>query len=116
MTNIIELFNPNEKPFGMLSNNSYHPMTINGKKYDTVTNYIFSNMLTTPMFRSVIQNTKIGDVKGLNTELIEAIDFLSKPSTPTKLINQLPKQKKDFRNVKIRYLKLKMMITNICNI
>ena len=105
MTNIIELFNPNEKPFGMLSNNSYHPMTINGKKYDTVTNYIFSNMLTTPMFRSVIQNTKIGDVKGLNTELIEAIDFLLKPSTPTKLINQLPKQKKDFRNVKIRYLK-----------
>jgi predicted NAD-dependent protein-ADP-ribosyltransferase YbiA (DUF1768 family) len=105
MTNIIELFNPNEKPFGMLSNNSYHPMTINGKKYDTVTNYIYSNMLTTPMFRSVIQNTKIGEVKGVNTELIEAIDFLSKPDTPTKLINQLPKQKKDFRNVKIRYLK-----------
>jgi len=44
MANIIDLFNPNDNPFGRLSNNSYHPIIINGKKYDTVTNYIYSNI------------------------------------------------------------------------
>ena len=39
----IKLFNPNDQPFGNLSNNSSHEMTINGKKYMTVTNYIYSN-------------------------------------------------------------------------
>ena len=79
MANIIELFNPNDKPFGRLSNNAYHPMVINEKKYDTVTNYIYSSMLTTHMFRVIVQNTKIVVVKGVNTELIEAIDFLINP-------------------------------------
>lgn len=72
----IELFNPSEQPFGKLSNNSYHPMTIDGKKYDTVTNYIYSNMLITPMYRTVIQNTKIKAVGGVNKELMDAIDYL----------------------------------------
>ena len=72
----IELFNPNDKPFGRLSNNAYHPMTIDGKKYDTVTNYIYSNMLTTPTFRNTVQNAKIYGSAGVNKELMTAIDFL----------------------------------------
>ena len=52
----IKLFNPNDKPFGRLSNNSYHPITINGKNYPTVTNYILSNMLSTPIWKQILQN------------------------------------------------------------
>jgi len=73
------LFNPNDKPFGRLSNNSYHPITINGKKYPTVTNYILSNMLSTPVWKKILQNTEIGGAKGGNNELIKAIDFFINP-------------------------------------
>jgi hypothetical protein len=75
MENII-LFNPNDKPFGMLSNNTYTPMTINKKKYDTATNYILSNMLTSLVDRTIVQNTKIKPEKGLNTNLLKMIDYL----------------------------------------
>ena len=74
----IELFNPNDKPFGKLSNNAYHPMTINGKKYNTVTNYIYSNMLLTPLLRTVVQNAKIRGTSTINQELMGAIDYLLK--------------------------------------
>jgi predicted NAD-dependent protein-ADP-ribosyltransferase YbiA (DUF1768 family) len=84
MTNTTELFNPNDKPFGKLSNNSYHPMTIDGKKYDTVTNYIYSNMLTTPMLRTMVQNTKIKSVRGINNDLMDAIDYLTGNKKPNK--------------------------------
>ena len=79
MENIIELFNPNDRPFGGLSNNAYHPMKIDGKNYDTVTNYIYSNMLTTPMIRSVVQHAKIKGTGGENQELMSAIDYLIQP-------------------------------------
>jgi predicted NAD-dependent protein-ADP-ribosyltransferase YbiA (DUF1768 family) len=106
MANIIELFNPNDKPFGKLSNNAYHPMTIDGKKYDTVTNYIYSNMLTTPTLRMLIQNTKIRGASGINQELMNAIDFLvedhTKPTVQTKELP--PKINQQARTTMIRYL------------
>lgn len=106
MANIIELFNPNDKPFGKLSNNSYHPMTIDGKKYDTVTNYIYSNMLTTPGMRMLVQNTKIRGASGINQELMNAIDFLMEDSPPT--VSQpnkpQPRMNQQARNTMIRYL------------
>lgn len=75
----IKLFNPNDKPFGRLSNNSYHPITINGKNYPTVTNYILSNMLSTPIWKQILQNTEISGAKGGNNELLKAIDFFINP-------------------------------------
>ena len=75
----IKLFNPNDKPFGRLSNNSYHPITINGKNYPTVTNYIFSNMLVTSTWKTILQNTEISGAKCGNNELIKAIDFFIDP-------------------------------------
>jgi predicted NAD-dependent protein-ADP-ribosyltransferase YbiA (DUF1768 family) len=108
MTNTIELFNPNDKPFGQLGNNAYHPMTINGKKYDTVTNYIYSNMLTTSMFRTIVQNTKIKGIKVINKELIEAIDFLINEQIPNKsgpnMISTSKYMGVDQKQEKIRYL------------
>lgn len=77
----IKLFDPNDKPFGQLSNNAYHPMTIDGKSYPTVTNYILSNMMTTPMWKTILQNTQISGARGVNSEMINAIDFFLKPTS-----------------------------------
>jgi predicted NAD-dependent protein-ADP-ribosyltransferase YbiA (DUF1768 family) len=71
----IKLFNTNDK-FSKLSNDAYSSITVDGQKYPSVTNYIYSNMLTTPTFRQIIQNTKIKAVKKSDNELIKAIDFL----------------------------------------
>lgn len=56
---IIKIYNPQEKPFGHLSNNWYYPIRINDKIYPTVTNYILSNMVTTPLYQIILQNAKI---------------------------------------------------------
>jgi len=82
--NDIKLFNPNDKPFGKLSNNAYHPMTIDGKSYPTVTNYILSNMMTTPMWKNILQNTQVSGARGVNSEIINAIDFFLKSAKRTK--------------------------------
>lgn len=48
MDTIIKIYNPKDTPFGQLSNNSPHSIIINGKRWNTVTNFIFSNLLVTP--------------------------------------------------------------------
>ena len=72
----IKLFNTNDKNFSKLSNDAYHLITIDGQKYPSVTNYIYSNMLTTPTYKLIIQNTEIKGVKKSDNELITAINFL----------------------------------------
>lgn len=74
MDKVTKLLNPNDKPFGKLSNNAYYPMVINDKKYPTVTNYILTNMLTTPLYRTNIQNASIKGKKKINVELVNTID------------------------------------------
>ena len=78
MADTIRLYSPQEIPFGKLSNNSYHPIVINGKKYSTVTNYIFANMATNPSNRNLLQHAEITKGKGSNKELLNAIDYLIK--------------------------------------
>ena len=51
----IKLSDPQNFPFGQLSNHSYYPMIIDDEKYDNVTKYVYSNMLTTPTFKNVIK-------------------------------------------------------------
>ena len=105
MANIIELFNPTDKPFGRLSNNAYHPMTIDGKKYDTVTNFIYSNMLTAPSLRTTVQNAKIRGYRGVNQELMTAIDFLIQPVSSEPRISRVINPQKNYGKVhKMRYL------------
>lgn len=80
----IKLFSPNDKPFGKLSNNAYHPITIDGKNYPTVTNYILSNMLIIPLSKTILQNTPIHGSRGVNNEMMRAIDFfLENPKKQT---------------------------------
>lgn len=64
MTKTIKIFDPKDKPFGWLSNNYKHEMTIDRQIWQTVTNFIYASVLQTPMNKNVIRltsNTK--DVK-----------------------------------------------------
>jgi predicted NAD-dependent protein-ADP-ribosyltransferase YbiA (DUF1768 family) len=87
---IVKLLNPNDIPFGKLSNNSFHNMEIDGIIYNTVTNYIYSNMLITPLYKIMIRNAKIQTVpKNMNNNLLNTINFLIK-SRETKDANDKP--------------------------
>lgn len=59
----IKIFNPNEKPFGPLSNNFYFPMLFPGdpKKYKSVTSYIYAN-LSKSENQYLLVNTPVKDV------------------------------------------------------
>lgn len=66
---VIKIYNPREIPFGPLSNDAIYYMIIDGKRWATVTNYILSNMLITPMYRSYVQLAPVqGDTKKTNIE------------------------------------------------
>lgn len=82
MTDNIRLYSPQDIPFGRLSNNSYHPIIIDGKKYSTVTNYIFSCMVLNSSNKKLLQQAEITGGKGANKELLDAIDFLIGESKP----------------------------------
>lgn len=65
MTKVIKIFDPKEKPFGWLSNNYRHYMYLDNNEWQTVTNYIYSNMLRTPMYRQLLRTAKVKEVKNL---------------------------------------------------
>jgi len=54
----IKIFNPRKKPFGMLSNNAYFPIEIEGKKYKTVTHYIYSQLLCQGTYQNLVRNQR----------------------------------------------------------
>lgn len=49
----IKLYNPRDVPFGPLSNNATYSMSIDGEKYNTVTNYIYANILGAPYSKTL---------------------------------------------------------------
>lgn len=59
MVKVIQIYNPNNIPFGKLSNNATHLMTIERKTYPTVTNYILSQMMITPIYRQTLSTARI---------------------------------------------------------
>lgn len=71
MAEVIKIFDPNEKPFGWLSNNYRHFMRIDKKEWPTVTNYIYGNILQTPMYKQNVRMAKPKDVKKEFTSLYQ---------------------------------------------
>jgi predicted NAD-dependent protein-ADP-ribosyltransferase YbiA (DUF1768 family) len=55
----IEIFNPREKPYGQLSNNAKHNMTINKELWTSVTQFIYSNMINNYVYRDHIKKSNI---------------------------------------------------------
>jgi predicted NAD-dependent protein-ADP-ribosyltransferase YbiA (DUF1768 family) len=53
----IKIFGTKNTPYARLSNNFKQDMFIRGLKYPTVSNYIYSNMLTTPTWKTIIRRT-----------------------------------------------------------
>lgn len=54
----IKIFNPRHKPYGILSNNAYYPIDIKGKKYRSVTHYIYSELLCEGTYQNLVRNQK----------------------------------------------------------
>ena len=58
----IEIWNPKELPFGPLSNNTIYVMEIDGQKYKTVGNYIYSNILKDPKYNNILRTISTDEV------------------------------------------------------
>ena len=54
MTKDIEIFNPREKPYGMLSNDFFHDMRLEDKNWRTVTNFIYAHLFNDPTSRTAV--------------------------------------------------------------
>jgi predicted NAD-dependent protein-ADP-ribosyltransferase YbiA (DUF1768 family) len=54
----IRIFDVRNTPYARLSDNYRQRLHIEKFNYPTVTNYIYSNMLTTPYYRTIIQNAR----------------------------------------------------------
>ena len=68
-SDVLKIYNPNDFPFGPLSNNYLFDMNIDGKRWSTVTNYILSNMINTPLYKLSLQQAQIKEsVKKTNIE------------------------------------------------
>ena len=59
---IIEIFNPNVTPYGLLSNNSKSIMKINKENWTSVTQYIYTNMLSSFIYRDKLKNVPLKDI------------------------------------------------------
>jgi predicted NAD-dependent protein-ADP-ribosyltransferase YbiA (DUF1768 family) len=59
MAEVIKFFDPNDKPFGRLSNNYRHNIKLaDGKTCATVTNYIYANILRKPLHKQIVCSAK----------------------------------------------------------
>lgn len=78
MDDEIKIFDSNDKNFGLLSNNYRYPMFIDRYQWNTVTHYIYANMLLVPNHRKVISKTSLKDIQQetLNLYQEEFIDLL----------------------------------------
>lgn len=55
---MIKIFNPNEIPYGRLSNNYYFPIFFKGERWNTVSHYIYSELLCSPQYRTLVKNQR----------------------------------------------------------
>lgn len=70
--NTVSIYNPNDVPFGKLSNNSLDLLNIDGEIWGTVTNYMLANVLVTPLYRNIVHNSPIWPLKK-NTNLEDKV-------------------------------------------
>ncbi len=80
MVKTVKLFNPKEIPFGSLSINHKDILYIDGERYNTVTHYIYANMLKNILNKKTIQSTNIKDVKDeyMKLSIAELLNLIRK--------------------------------------
>lgn len=86
MNKSIHLLNPLDKPFGSLSNNYRMLMEIDGKKWSTVSNYIYSNSALNPLYANLLQNM---DTKKISEEFAKSVNATIEFTSFTALQNAL---------------------------
>ena len=64
----LKIYNPQDIPFGPLSNNYLSPINIDGLFYPTITNYILSNLFIVPMDRMIMQMAPIKGKPNIDVE------------------------------------------------
>ena len=67
--NTVEFFNPNDIPFGELSNNLISDLYIDNKHWKSVTNYVYSNIVHYNLYKNIIHNSKVFDFREKAIEL-----------------------------------------------
>lgn len=55
---MIKIFNPNEIPYGRLSNNYYFPIFFKGERWNTVSHYVYSELLCDSQYKIIIKNQR----------------------------------------------------------
>lgn len=111
MSKVVILNNPSDRPFGQLSNNAVYPMTIDNKLWQTVTNLIFSNLLTTPSYKISIQTMPIlGDQKKgeFKDRLAKYIENIVKIAGFSNIINYTPYMDRADLNTLSKYVNTKL--------
>jgi predicted NAD-dependent protein-ADP-ribosyltransferase YbiA (DUF1768 family) len=80
---VIKLFDPNNNPYGELSNVSNHSMEIDGETWKTVSHYVYAMMLSTPAYRDRVRNAETKTIFDEYTHFLSKIeiDVVSKALT-----------------------------------
>lgn len=71
MEDAIKIYSPSDKPFGSLSNNAFHYIKLDEDKWKSVSNYVYSKMLTVPGYRMLVKNSSPNRAKELFGELYQ---------------------------------------------
>ena len=111
---IINVSNSFEKPFGELSNDSYSNLLINGSQYNTVTNYVLSNMVVYGDNKIILKDKKIGSKRKINQPLLDSIDVMMSGSKEDK--TQHIKNIENYTGEEIAEVNLEQLKTNIIRI
>ncbi len=66
MAKPIRIFDPKEKPYGPLSNNSTSYFELGREKWKSVTHYLYSSLLHFPLFKTLVRNqAKVREVRAV---------------------------------------------------
>jgi len=95
----IEIWNPKELPFGPLSNNTVYLMDIDNETYNTVTNYIYSNLINSKEYFQVLKNINVQEI--YNHYIKYKVEFFDNT-----LINAL----KEGMNIKLKNKKIEEIL------
>ena len=79
MQNSLKLFNPEENVFGELSNNFKYKIEIDRKQWDSVTQYIYTHMVDSPVYQNILKNFPLKFIVNKSSEFskIEINDAIS---------------------------------------
>ena len=61
---IIRIFDPQDLPFGALSNNAFSQVRLNDIKWKSVSNYIYATLMKGTQYYNMLKNSKIKRIRG----------------------------------------------------